>query len=152
MESRIQAAEAFWRDEESPEIQSQQIEALVMLARRLNFRPKSLQSLPADRKAKHLAQVRDVSEGIATRALIAYHFASKRALMSAFLDALGVAHENGLISEEHVDPFSRESLEAAIAAVSPSFPKADLELYLRTLSALDTETWGNLSGLLPAKS
>jgi len=148
LDKRVLAAEAFWRDNESPEIETQQIEAVVILARRLNFRPKSIQSLPVERRARQLAQLPDVSDTIATRALIAYHFTEKRPLMAAFLDALGVAHDNGLITEENVAAPDRERLDAAVTAVRGQFDAADVELYLRTLVALDGDTWTNLDGLL----
>src|SRR6187549_588549 len=92
-EKRVQAADAFWRDTESQDIQAQHAEALAVLARRLNFRMRTLQTLPVERRAKHMAQLTDLSEAVATRALIAYHFATKRPLMGAFLDALGIAHD-----------------------------------------------------------
>ena len=148
LDKRVLAAEAFWRDNESPEIETQQIEAVVILARRLNFRPKSIQSLPVERRARQLAQLPDVSDTIATRALIAYHFTEKRPLMAAFLDALGVAHDNGLITEENVAAPDRDRLETAVTAVRAQFDAADVELYLRTLVALDGDTWTNLDGLL----
>ena len=107
VEKRQLAAEAFWRDNESPEIQAQHVEALVAIARRLNFRAKSVQALPVERRAKHLAQMRDVSDALATRALIAYHFATQRPLMTTFLDALGIAHDEGLITAEDVAPPNR---------------------------------------------
>ena len=148
LEKRVLAAAAFWRDDESPDIQAQQIEAVVTLAKRLNFRPKSIQSLPIDRRARHLAQLTDLSDAVATRALIAYHFTEKRPLMAAFLDALGVAHDNGLITEEDVAAPDRARLATAVAAVKTQFDAADVELYLRTLVALDGETWTNLDALL----
>lgn len=146
-ETRVRAADAFWRDTESPDIEVQQMEATIAMARRLNFRPKSIQHLPIERRARHMAQMPELSDPIATRLLIAYHFAEQRPLMAAFLDALGIAHENGLITEEEVPPPDRDRLSAAIAAVSESFDRADLDLYLRTLLVLDRETWGQLEGL-----
>jgi hypothetical protein len=148
VEKRVAAADAFWRDTESADIQAQHAEALLMLARRLNFRPKTLQGLSTDRRAKHLAQVADVSEAIATRALIAYHFATKRPLMGGFLDALGIAHDNGLIADESLAAPSVDRISAAVAAVRSSFDVDDVDLYLRTLAALDGETWANLAPLL----
>jgi hypothetical protein len=148
VEKRVMAAEAFWRDTESAEIQAQHAEALLMLARRLNFRPKTLQSLSIDRRARHLAQVGDVSDAIATRALIAYHFAAQRPLMGAFLDALGIAHENGLIADESLAAPSADRIAAAAETVRSSFDAGDVDLYLRTLAALDGETWANLTPLL----
>jgi hypothetical protein len=147
LDKRTEAAEAFWRDRDSPDIEAQHVEAVLALAKRLNFRLKSVQALPVERRAKHLAQMADVSDAIATRALIAYHFTTKRPLMSAFLDALGIKHENGLIAEEEVAPPSSEALVRAIAATKGAFDAADVNLYLRTLSALDGTTWGNLQGL-----
>ena len=77
LEKRVLAAEAFWRDDE-PDVEVQQMEAVVSLARRLNFRAKSIQTLPIERRARHLAQMAEVSDSVATRALIAYHFTNQR--------------------------------------------------------------------------
>jgi len=150
--ARIAAAEAFWRDEESPEIQAQHVEVIVSLARRLKFRPKSIQSLPVEKRARYLSQMPDVSDAVATRALIAYHFAEKRPLMGGFLDALGIAHENGLISDEQVSAPEAAKLAEAVTTLRKSFDPADADLYLHTLVALDPETWGGLDPLLaPSK-
>jgi hypothetical protein len=148
LETRLEAADAFWRDTESQDIQSQHVEAMVLLARRLNFRVKSIQALPIERRARHLAQVGDLSDLIATRALIAYHFAGKRALMGAFLDALGIAHEAGLITAEEVSPPTLDALSAARASLRDAFGDAEVDLYLKTLLALDGDTWVNLDTLL----
>lgn len=148
LEKRVLAADAFWRDTEAPEIEAQHAEAIVSLARRLNFRPKSLQSVSVERRARHLAQMADVSDSIATRALIAYHFTQQRPLMGAFLDALGIAHDNGLITEEEVTAPTAERLAQAVTQVRGAFAAEDVDLYLRTLSALDSGTWGNLDSLV----
>jgi len=149
-EKRVQAADAFWRDTESQDIQAQHAEALAVLARRLNFRMRTLQTLPVERRAKHMAQVTDLSEAVATRALIAYHFATKRPLMGAFLDALGITHDEGLINQEDVAAPSAERLASAVATVKGSFDTADVDLYLRTLAAIDGETWVHLADVLTA--
>jgi len=152
-EQRKRAAEAFWRDSESPDIQVQQMEVVGTLARRLNFRTKSIQSLPIERKARHLAQLNDVSDAVAMRALVAYHFADQRPLMSAFLDALGLAHENGLITAEEVPPPTLAQIQSALDAVrgTGSFPSEDVAFYLRTLASLDSETWANVDAVLQAQ-
>lgn len=146
--TRVQAAEAFWRDTESPEIESQHAEALMTLARKLNFRPKSLHGLPVERKAKYLGQLGDVSDAVATRALIAFHFSMRRPLMAAFLNALGIAHDNGLITAENVPPPATDQLQRAITTVKAEFAPADVDTYLRTLAALDSDTWGGLDAVL----
>lgn len=145
-ETRLAAAAAFWRDAEAVE---QQTEAAALLARRLNFRMRSVQALPVDRRAKFLAQVPDVSDTLAGRALVAYHFETARPLMSAFLDALAIPHDHGLITDEHAQAPEPARLAAGVEALRASFPQADVDLYLRTLLALDAETWTGLDALLP---
>jgi len=149
-DKRLAAADAFWRDDQASGIEAQQVEAIAAIARRLKFRPKSVAVLPVERRAKQLAQIGEVSDALATRALIAYHFAAQRPLMAAFLDALGLAHEDGLITQEEVAPPDRDKLAAAVDAVRKTHPAEDVELYLRTLAALDGDTWVNLDEVLAA--
>lgn len=148
---RFDAAEAFWLDKDSPDVEVQHAEAVVAVARAMNFRSKSVQSLPVERRARALARLPDVSDAVATRLLIAHHFRSKRPLMGAFLDALGIPHDDGVITgDEGIPAPAAEKLAAAIAAVRSGFPDADVTLYLRTLLAVDEDTWKNLSGLVDA--
>jgi hypothetical protein len=146
-DKRIQVADAFWRDESSAEIEVQHLEATLLLAKRLNFRPKSVIGLSVERRAKHLGQVPDVSDAVATRGLIAYHFAAMRPLMAAFLDALGINHDNGLITDEDLAAPDRDRLAQALASVRATFGTDDVDLYVKTLAALDGDTWRNLEGL-----
>jgi hypothetical protein len=146
-DKRVLAAEAFWQDEEDGAA-AQHVEAIVTLAQRMKFRPKSVQALPLERRASHLAAQGDVSDAIATRALIAYHFAHARPLMSAFLDGVGLAHEGGLITDEPKTP-APDRLRAGVDAVRQAFAREDVDLYLRTLMVLDPVTWGALAELTP---
>ena len=146
-EKRLLAADAFWREEQA-DAEMQHMDAVVTIARRLNFRPKSVHALPVERKAKHLSQLSDVSEAVATRALISYHFTVKRDLMGAFLDALEIKHENGVINEESVPPPSRDRIAAAITTVKGSFPAEDVDLYLKTLAAIDEDTWAEVEAAM----
>ena len=144
IDKRIAAAEAFWQDENGLE---QQMEAVVAIARKLKFRPKSVQQQPLERRAKQLAHLGDVSETVATRALIAYHLAAERAMMAAFLDALGIAHEDGLITAEEMAPPPPEKIAAAAASLTGKFPGDAVALYLNTLLTQDPDTWSALEGL-----
>ena len=144
-ERKQQAAEAFWSDRNAS---VEHAEAIVAIAQRIKFRPKSVIALPVEKKAKHLIAAGAVSELVAARLLVAYHLAHQRPMMGAFLDALGITHENGLINEESVPPPPREKLKAAIAAVRSAFSKEDVDLYMRTLAALDGDTWAELDGAM----
>jgi hypothetical protein len=148
-DQRLAAADAFWREDQN-DIELQHADAVVTLAKRLNFRTKSVRALPVERRARLLAQLSDVSDPVATRALISYHFLVRRDLMAAFLDALGIAHENGLINDESVPPPSRDRLVAAMAKLRETFSAADVDLYMRTLATLDGDTWAELDGALTA--
>jgi hypothetical protein len=142
-EQRLLAARAFWLDEQA---ENDQIQAVLLISQQKKFRPKSVVALDVDRKAKHLASVAAMPEALAGRALIVYHLAEKRDMMGAFLDALGIAHENGLIKEENVTP-DPEKLRGAAAAIAERFPAADVSLYLGTLLCQDPDTWKGLNGL-----
>jgi len=102
--------------------------------------------LDLDRKAKHLASLGGVPDAIAARALIVYHLAEQRPMMGAFLDALGIKHENGLIDEEDVTPDAGKIAPAA-AQLAQKFPPEDVRIYLNTLLSQDPDTWGGLAGL-----
>src|SRR5471032_2354881 len=148
LDQRLAAAHAFWAEGDDGEgMHAQHVDAILTLARRLNFRPKSVQALPIERRTKQLAASPDVTDAVASRALIAYHLAAQRPLMAAFLDALGIAHENGLIQAETVEPPDPAKLAEAAASLVPNFPAGDVALYLNTLLTQDPETWGRLDGL-----
>ena len=141
-ERKLQAAEAFWSDENAA---IEQAEAVAAIAQRIKFRAKSVVALPLDKKARHLVALGAVSELVAARLLVAYHLAHQRAMMGSFLDALGIAHEHGLISDDEMEPPSAERLRAAAATVAKSYPPEDVALYLSTLVWQDPDTWGALA-------
>ena len=141
-ERRLTAAQLFWSDEQSTE---QQIEAVGALASHMKFRPKSVIGLPLEKKAKYLATLPAVSDTVAARALVNYHLERQRPMMAAFLDALGIAHENGLISEENVTKPDEAKLKAAAADLLSKFLKEDVLLYFSMLVSQDPETWGPLA-------
>jgi len=82
----------------------------------------------------------------AARALIVYHLAEQRPMMGAFLDELGIKHENGLIQEDEVKP-DADKIAPAAAQLARQFPAEDVKIYLNTLLSQDPETWGGLAGL-----
>ena len=147
-EKRLVAANAFWTDEHGHE---QQVEVIVTLARKMNFRPKSVPALPLERRAKLLAGM-DVSDAVASRALIAYHLAAERPMMGAFLDALNIEHDNGLITAEEVTAPDKAKLEEGVRTLKSTFPEDAVRLYLHTLVLLDGDTWSDLSGLVDAET
>ena len=119
------------------------------MARLLKFRPQSMSALPIDKKTRHLASLANLSDSVAGQVLVTYHLATKRPMMRAFLDALGIAHEDGVIAApaelKAPDP---KRLQKAVAGLAEQFPPEDVHLYLSTLLVQDASVWGGLSGLL----
>jgi len=141
---RTAAAAAFWRDEQTTD---EQIQAVMLIAQLKKFRPKTVIGLDIERKARHLASIVNLPEALAARALIAYHLAEQRPMMASFLDALGLAHEDGLIQEDSVQP-EVEKLAPAVAAIREAYPAEDVSLYLSTLICQDPQTWASLGPML----
>ena len=88
-----------------------------------------------------------VSDAVAARALVNYHLGRQRPMMGDFLDALGIAHEDGLIKEETVVKPEPEKLRAAAEQIAAKYPADDVALYFSTLVSQDPETWGELADL-----
>jgi hypothetical protein len=140
IDQRTRAARAFWED---PEATDDQVQAALLIAQQKKFRAKTVIALDLDRKARHLATLGSVPDQIAARALIVYHLAEQRPMMGAFLDALGITHEDGLIKEESVKP-DVEKIGPAATQIAAQFPPDDVRIYLNTLRCQDPETWGAL--------
>ena len=143
-ERRASAAEAFWKDDSAS---MEQTEAVLAIANRIKFRVTSVLKMPREKKARQLLALPAVSEIVAARLLVTYHLDQQRPMMGAFLDALGVQHENGLIADETLAAPAAETLQAAVRSLAASYPPEDVSLYLSTLIWQDPETWGGLTEL-----
>jgi hypothetical protein len=143
-EQRRRASAALWAAQEAANDQAQ---AVMLIARQMKMRPKSAVGLDADRKVRYLASVPDVPESLAASLLVAYHIAEQRPMMGAFLDALGITHENGLIHEGATAPDAAR-IPAAAATVAKTYPSEDVALYFNTLVSQDPLTWGALESIV----
>jgi hypothetical protein len=143
-DQRLRAARAFWADEEAGD---DQMQAVLLIAQQKKFRPKFVVGLDDERRAKHLAGMVGLPEALAARCLVVYHLKDHREMMGAFLDALGLKHDNGLIEDDEVKP-DPEKIGPAVEALAGRYPAEDLSLYLTTLVVQDPATWGEL-GKLP---
>jgi len=148
-EKKRQAADAFWHDEHAA---NEQAEAVNLIAQRIKFRLKSVIAMPVEKKTQYLLSMPAVSEMLAARMLVAYHLQHQRAMMGAFLDALGIKHEEGIIAEEEVTPPTADALKQAAKAIASSYSAEDVSLYLSTLVWQDPDTWGPLADLPETKS
>ena len=146
-EQRVNAARAFWRSDEAVD---DQVQAVLLIAQHKKFRPKSVMALDEERRSRHLASLASIPETMAARALIVYHLAAQRPMMGAFLDALGIAHEEGVIQAEDVKP-DADKLAPSVEHIAGIYPQADVALYLNTLLCQDPDTWGGLRSIVDEK-
>ena len=100
-DQRHKAARAFWSEEQASD---DHIQAIVLIAQQKKCCPKFVAALDLDRRSKHLATVLTLPEALAARCLVVYHLAEQREMMGAFLDVLGLKHENGLIEDDDAKP------------------------------------------------
>lgn len=141
-ERRATAAEIFWKDDDSNE---QQAEAVASIAAHMKFRTKSVLALPLEKRTRYLATLPNIPDSVAARALVSYHLSQQRPMMADFLDSLGIAHENGLITEDSIPKPEPERLRSAAADLASKFPAEDVSLYFATLVFQDAEAWGDLA-------
>jgi hypothetical protein len=115
----------------------------------MHFRETAVRQLSVDKRAHYLARSIRPTDSLAGSLMLALHLEQRRAMLGAFLDALQIPHENGLISEDHeMKPPSAATLKKAAGTLKDGFPPDEVELYLATLYVLDRDTWAGLAPLL----
>jgi hypothetical protein len=137
-EDRQRAAEAFWSDES---MRTQQQGMLQQMAKRYNFRSKSMQALPAPRKAKMLLEIPGLAPELIMNLLAAFHLNYRKDMLSDFLDSLGIAHEGGFMKDDNVQPPTEEAVNAAVEQLKTKHPATDVDNYLNILWLQDPEFW-----------
>ena len=78
--------------------------------------------------------------------MIAYHLEHQRPMMGAFLDLLGIAHEDGLIKDEEPKTPDAATLDKAVKELSAKYPKADVARYFWALLWQDPGNVGRTEG------
>jgi len=145
-DDRQRAAEAFWADES---MRAQQQGMLQQMAKRYNFRTKSMQSLPPSRKAKMLLEIPGLAPELLMNLLAAFHLHYRKEMLGDFLDALGIAHEGGFMKEsEGVESPTEDAVRSAVETLKTKYPAQDVDVYLNVLYLQDPEFWKGLKTIL----
>ena len=146
-EVKLAAARSLYAHDWGGSPTKREADATIMMA--LRFREQAVRQLPVEKRAQYLAKSVRPGDSLASSLLLALHLEERRPMLVAFLDALGIAHENGLIAEEQEpEPPEEAKLAAAAKELNAKFPAADVELYLAALYVLDRETWKGVRPLL----
>ena len=149
-EVRIAAARALYTHDwgEAPTRR----EADFTIMQGMRFRESAVRQLSIDKRAQYLARSIRPTDSLAGSMLLALHLEHRRGMLSAFLDALKIPHENGLIAEDHdMKPPTTVTLENAAKVLRDRFPAEEVALHLATLYVLDRVTWAGLALLLYGK-
>lgn len=143
-ETRLEAARALYAHDWSDGAPRHEADASIALGMR--FREATVRQLPVERRAAYLARNVSPNDSLASSLLLALHLEHRRPLLSAFLDALGIPHDDGVIAEaDGVDPPEAGRLREATAGLGLKFARAHLDLYIASLLAIDPVTWGGLA-------
>ncbi|MGH7336325.1 MAG: hypothetical protein ACREI7_01985 [Myxococcota bacterium] len=135
---REQAARAFW--EHPPE------EAAPAAAREivklLRVRPQAFGKIALESRVKALAGLANPPDAVAEALVVALHLGPRRPLLVDFLDQLGVANEEGLISEEtEVAPPEEAAVRQAAKALAERHDVAAIRVYWNALWLQDANRW-----------
>ncbi len=109
------------------------------VAKLLKYRPQAIRSVPMAQRAKKargMLQSKHNSQ-LCYELFGAYLIAKHRELVTGFLDATGVPHQEGMLEDIDNNKPDPAKLEAAVAELDGKFDPQDVTLYL----ALCAEQW-----------
>lgn len=136
-DERRAASSHFWMEPPAEVVGA----ALGALVKARHMRPQAARSLAPEDQARILATVLEPGETLAAALLVSLHLGQRRPILIAFLDALGLPHEEGLLREETEPPPLREEDARKAASALGSFPRPHVATYLNTLWLQDPERW-----------
>lgn len=148
---RGEACLAVWQGQDSMS-QGARKAILPELARCLRFREKFLQRKSAEERATLLLKniKRPDLTGFYGPVLRSWLLCRKSPMLSAFLNALGLPHNNGLIEKEVQAP-DVAGFRKGIQTIHGKFPDKDVAVYLSCLSLLGQDLWDHLPEAIEAE-
>ncbi len=112
------------------------------------FRAVTLMAWPVDQLAREVVRSRAESPEDELDLLHLLYVQLEPAIQITFLDAAGVAHDNGNIADDLEVPYADAArVERAVAAVRATHGE-DGEHYLRTLARYSRAAWPGIEGLV----
>lgn len=120
------------------------------VASAIRFRPQTVATWPKQKLVSEAARVAIDDVQLLSAFLVDLHMGARRPMMAAFLDAVGVKHDEGRIDSEASGPIevAPERLRAAADDLASRYPLDEVVTYFLTLLLQDAETWGGTMGWL----
>lgn len=102
------------------------------VAQSLHFRPQAIRKLPMAQRAKRARMILETSRSsdLAYEIVGGYLLKTRKELVTGFLDATGVKHEQGMIEDVDGAKPAPEKIAPALTELDRKFPKEDVTLYL----------------------
>lgn len=124
------------------------------IATKLKFRPQTVATWPRPKLVSEAARLPLDDVQLLSAYLIDLHLGHRRPMMAAFLDALGIANDDGRIDSETTNVPAQDAGTLATAAddLVSRFPADDVATYFLTLLLQDSATWGGLAAWLEGRS
>jgi len=109
------------------------------VARLLKYRPQAIRNVPMAQRAKKARGILQSKHNaqMCYEIFGAYLIARHRELVTGFLEATGVKHENGMLEDLDQNVPDAAKIESAVSELDSKFDPADVTLYL----ALCAEQW-----------
>jgi len=113
------------------------------VARSLHFRPQAIRKLPMAQRARRARMLIETSANaeLAYEIVGGYLLKTRKELVTGFLDATGVKHEDGMIQDIDGANPAKDKIAPAVAELDRKFPAEDVTLYL----VLCAEQWPKLT-------
>lgn len=141
-EDRVEAARAFWErpTEEAGAIAAREIVNI------LRVRPQAFHKVPIEQRVRAVAGLAHPPDALADALVLSLHVVARRTLLVDFLDALGIAHEEGLIAEDAELPeVDEERVRRALDELrGKGHGDRAIATYWNALWLQDPERWGPL--------
>jgi hypothetical protein len=120
----------------------------------LKFRPQSVATWPRAKLVSEAARLPLDDVQLLSAYLVDLHLGHRRPMMGAFLDALGIANDDGRIDSETTEvPVQDEAkLRKAADALADKFPVDEVATYFLTLLLQDAGIWGGAIEWLKGRS
>jgi hypothetical protein len=133
VEERRQALEQLLRSEPENPVLRAALKGEIAKAR--NFRPQVVAKWDDARLADTISRMEPKEQSIAWDALAALHIHGRTAMLTQFLDAIGIPHKEGLFEDVPAEPIGEPKLRAAVDGLLAAFDEDAVVLYLLALRA-----------------
>lgn len=129
-----------------------QPKVLRELAAALKFREAFLKRVKPEEKVRHLRRLVDTPSlrHLCDDVFRSWLVVRKTPMLVCFVEAQGMAHENGII-DDTAKPPDADSLRKGVRAVRDQFPPRDVALYMGVMLAAGGDFWQGLSEAVEAE-